>query len=67
MSSLFLRVSNLFLHRSNLPMFLSSPPQSDEYKDLADAMSKTAADFKGQILFIFMDADKEDNTRYVRV
>lgn len=48
-------------------MFLSSPPQSDEYKDLADAMSKTAADFKGQILFIFMDADKEDNTRYVRV
>jgi protein disulfide-isomerase A1 len=45
-------------------LLLFAKKTADGYKDLADAMTKTAGDFKGQVLFISMDAEKEDNARY---
>lgn len=42
---------------------LFASKKADEFKGIHDGFSAAAKDFKGQVLFVLVDSDVEDNSR----
>lgn len=46
-------------------MLLFVKKTADDFESLKSTLGEVAADFKGKILYIYIDVDVEDNMRFV--
>lgn len=49
--------------KSHLLLFVKKT--ADDFESLKSTLGEVAADFKGKILYIYIDVDVEDNMRFV--